>query len=274
MVVTEAAIVELGTPDAAAAMALSQEAHWNQTEDDWLLFLTQGKVFGIRDGEGALVATAALLPFGGGQAWLSMVLVTAQARRKGLATRLVQACLDVAAAQGLTSWLDATRDGAEVYGRMGFSTVTTLHRMRHAGTGSDKDTVALTAGTVGELLVRDRDVAGFDRGDLLHSLAGRKASHIAMCGRALGLVRDGRVARHIGPVFADDAASALDLVTAIVAAGSAPHMLDAAAAEEAFVTGLTACGWTLERSFLRMRFGQDRSATERLPFAVAGPEFG
>ena len=105
------AIVELGPADASAGLALSTEAHWNQNEADWRFFLTQGTVFGVRDESGDLVATAALLPYTSGNAWISMVLVTANWRRRGLATRLVDACLEAAAKQHLTTWLDATPDG-------------------------------------------------------------------------------------------------------------------------------------------------------------------
>ena len=59
-------IVELDVDDAQAGMALSTEAGWNQNEDDWRFFLSQGAVFGMRDGP-RLVATAALLPYSAGQ---------------------------------------------------------------------------------------------------------------------------------------------------------------------------------------------------------------
>ena len=87
-------IVELGVGDAQAGLVLSTEAGWNQNEADWRFFLSQGIVFGMRDG-GRLVATAALLPYSAGNAWISMVLVTADFRRRGIATKLVDACLDV-----------------------------------------------------------------------------------------------------------------------------------------------------------------------------------
>jgi hypothetical protein len=88
-------------------------------------------------------------------------------------------------------------------------------------------------------------------------------------------VRDGRVARHIGPLFADDAASALAPVKSIVGAEPrSSHLLDASAAEETFVEDLVTSGWNLERSFLRMRFGGDDVESARVPFAVAGPEYG
>ena len=79
---------------ARAGLQLSTEAHWNQNEADWRFFLTKGIVFGMRDNDGQLVATAALLPYTSGNAWISMVLVTESWRRRGLATRLVDACLD------------------------------------------------------------------------------------------------------------------------------------------------------------------------------------
>ncbi|WGR91128.1 GNAT family N-acetyltransferase [Bradyrhizobium sp. ISRA435] len=76
------AIVELGVDDAPAGLALSTEARWNQNEADWQFFLSHGIVFGVRDGD-HLIATAALLPYSGGNAWISMVLVTASWQRRG-----------------------------------------------------------------------------------------------------------------------------------------------------------------------------------------------
>ena len=124
-------IVELGVDDAQAGLVLSTEAGWNQNEADWRFFLNKGAVFGLRDGD-RLVATAALLPYSAGNAWISMVLVTADFRRRGIATKLVDACLDVAKRRGLTTWLDATPAGASVYGPLGFTPTLQLRRLRLA----------------------------------------------------------------------------------------------------------------------------------------------
>ena len=123
-------VVRLGPDDAIEGLALSTEAQWNQNEADWRFFLGQGTVYGVRADGGRLVATAALLPYGAGNAWISMVLVTAKWRRRGLATRLVDACLDVAIKQRLTTWLDATPAGARVYGPLGFTPTLQLRRLR------------------------------------------------------------------------------------------------------------------------------------------------
>ena len=75
-------------------------------------------------------------------------------------------------------------------------------------------------------------------------------------------------------MFADDAAAALALVDAIVRSETSPLLLDAVASQGAFLDGLTAGGWTIERPFQRMRFGPATVTGEEMPFAVAGPEFG
>ena len=122
-------IDRLGVEDADAGLVLSTEAHWNQTIEDWRFFLREGVVFGIRDGA-RLVATAALLPYSGNNAWISMVLVTESHRRRGLATQLVDACLEAARERGLTSWLDATPDCAAVYGPLCFVAILQLRRLK------------------------------------------------------------------------------------------------------------------------------------------------
>ena len=102
-------------------------------------------MFGVRDGDGQLVASAALLPYTSGNAWISMVLVTANWRRRGLATRLVDACLAEAAKQGLTTWLDATPAGARVYGPLGFTPTLELRRLRLENPGATESRRAFHA---------------------------------------------------------------------------------------------------------------------------------
>ncbi|MHC4054635.1 GNAT family N-acetyltransferase [Bradyrhizobium sp. 25ACV] len=273
MAVTDAPhIVQLGVDDAIAGLALSTEAHWNQTDEDWRIFLRDGVVFGIRDGM-RLVATAALLPYSGNNAWISMVLVSGKHRRRGFATRLVDACLETARQNGLTSWLDATPDGAAVYGPLGFTPTLQLRRLKLLKPARAEAPPSSSA-TLDALRIRDRRATGFDRTALLSAFAQRSGSRIVGAHGAIALVRDGRTARHIGPLLANDAAAALALVDTIVRSETSPLLLDAVASQAAFLEGLTASSWTIERPFQRMRFGPATVTGEEMPFAVAGPEFG
>jgi GNAT superfamily N-acetyltransferase len=265
-------VTKLGVEDAIAGLALSSEAHWNQTEEDWRVFLHDGIVFGIRDGA-RLVATAALLPYPGNNAWISMVLVSATHRRRGLATRLVDTCLETARKNGLTSWLDATPDGAAVYGPLGFTPTLQLRRLKLVNPARETSGSPAVA-TLDALCARDRRATGFDRTALLTGFAQRSGSRIVAAHGCIALVRDGRTARHIGPLFADNAAEALALVQAIARSETRPLLIDAVASQAAFLEGLTASGWTIERPFQRMRFGPATTTGEDMPLAVAGPEFG
>ena len=266
------AITQLGAGDVAGGLALSTEARWNQNEADWLFFLSKGIVFGMRD-RSRLVATAALLPYTASDAWISMVLVTESWRRRGLATRLVDTCLNAATKLGLTTWLDATPAGTAVYGPLGFTPTIQLRRLRleHA---SSPAAAALPAGKIDELITCDISAMGFDRSELMQELAGRPTSRLVSSGDAMALVRDGRGARHIGPLFATTSAQALALVRDIVAGEQGAILIDAVANQNQFLEGLTSSGWTIERPFQRMRFGRATTKGAEQPFAVAGPEFG
>jgi GNAT superfamily N-acetyltransferase len=270
------AIVPLGPDDARAGLALSSEAHWNQNEADWCFFLAFGSVFGVRDDDGELVASAALLPYSDRNAWISMVLVTESRRRRGLATRLVDACLAAAASQSLTTWLDATPAGATVYGPLGFLPTLQLRRLRLEQAMSTKAEAPPSLSPCGldAFIARDRLAMGFERRALLREISGRPHSRLVSGHEALALVRDGRKARHIGPVLADAPERALALVNDIVRCESGPLLIDAVDEQTEFLHGLTGSGWRIERPFQRMRFGRANAQAAQPPFAVAGPEYG
>jgi GNAT superfamily N-acetyltransferase len=270
------AIETLGADDARDGLVLSTEAHWNQNEADWRFFLTKGTVFGVRDGGGRLIATAALLPYTSNNAWISMVLVTQNWRRRGLATKLLDTCLQAAAKHELTTWLDATPAGATVYGPLGFKPTLQLRRLRFAGPISPMTTQPRLAANsrLDDLIARDHSAMGFDRGALLRELGGRSGSQIVSHGSATALIRGGRTARHIGPLFAGDAGSATALVETIARSETGPVLIDVVSEHDELLKNLTSSGWAIERPFQRMRFGGAPMQDAEPPFAVAGPEYG
>src|SRR5207344_1872372 len=109
--------------------ALVREARWNQLAADWSIFLALGRVYALQSGEVRIVATTATLPYGTRFAWISMVLVAGDYRRRGLATRLMRRAMDDLAAAGLVAVLDATPDGRAVYRALGFQDSWGFHRL-------------------------------------------------------------------------------------------------------------------------------------------------
>ena len=77
----------LGAEHIAGCLELSKAANWNQNEADWRLMLAIGYGWGISLADGTLIASTLVLPYGA-FAWISMVLVLPEHRRKGHAMRV------------------------------------------------------------------------------------------------------------------------------------------------------------------------------------------
>lgn len=279
MAVTDAlTLTELGAEDILAALALSDEADWNQTGDDWALMLRHGHAVAFRDGGGRPIASALALPMGSSLGWLSMVLVAAAWRQQGLATRLVEDCAAWLERRGLAPVLDATPAGAAVYGRMGFAAIGALTRWTRPAHGEaphDSGVEPATAADLDRILAYDGAVFGAERRFVVADLLSRgPVSLIAPEGGFL-LSRPGRRAIQIGPVFARDEPSAGRLLEAALARLDGPVVLDAFDAQAAFAARLRRLGFTPQRSFSRMLRGAPIGFGDAVrAFAAAGPELG
>ena len=268
------AIERLALQDAPSGLALSREAGWNQTIEDWCLFIETGSTFGLRGSDGRVIASAALLP-SPPVTWISMVLVARTHRRRGFASRLLRYCLDETARRRLSPWLDATPAGAKVYKAFGFvDSGWGLQRLRRSA-ASGRIRAGAPAVDVGDLIRADRATLGFDRSHVLARLAGREGSRVAGTERALALVRDGDRARHIGPVIAENETAAIPLLRAVIDAEPGPLVVDVANGCSEVDAFLRSRGFGFERSFTRMTQGL---SFVPLPcgasMAAAGPEFG
>lgn len=107
--------------DIPLGLRLARQAGWNQIESDWRRFLTmQPDGCFVGELDGTPIATTAAFIFGP-VAWIAMVLVDAEFRRKGVATALLKHALDFLDRHGVrTIRLDATAAGQPVYEKLGF----------------------------------------------------------------------------------------------------------------------------------------------------------
>lgn len=268
--------VILGPADVPEGLALSDAAGWNQTADDWRLFITQGRVFGLRDGDaGPLVATAAALPYEGGIGWVSMVLVNAAWRHQGLATALMARCVAHLRTLGATPVLDATPAGQQAYLRIGFEDGFALARWE--GTVAAPEGHATPAADAAVVQALDAQANGCGRGFLLADFlqrAGTRA-HLSPARTGFVIAREGRRATQIGPLVAEDESSALSLLQAALAGVSGRVFLDVPDRWAALRAWMEQAGFTRQRAFVRMSLGAApiASVNDRL-FVLAGPEFG
>jgi GNAT superfamily N-acetyltransferase len=278
----------LRVEDLGDAEALVREAGWNQIAADWRIFLDLGKVYAIRTSAGRAIATAATLPFDG-FGWISMVLVTQEFRRCGLASRLMRRCIDDLVKARRVPVLDATPDGRQVYRNLGFKDTWSFHRFalrEHRPPPSAEPPPADIAITPIDDAVwrqlRDYDAAAFgaDRGALLARLRGRLPA-ADLCawrdGKLAGFLlgRDGRTCAQLGPLVADDEAIARALLVRAVDAVAEPLYVDIADAHPGIRSWLEARGFTTQRPLTRMVYRRATGFDDPMrTYAVVGPEFG
>ncbi len=265
----------LGEADVTRAMELSREANWNQTVSDWMLFVRLGSVFGLEQ-DGALVATAAIMPYGDDRGWIGMVLTRKTHRGKGFGTMMLNHCLGVLEAEGRAALLDATPAGEPLYRALGFTGLWSSTRWRGQGTGPTPDEGAATSSTGREQAVtKDGAAFGTERGDLLSDFAARVPQAFQSQSDAVCFGRDGDRATQIGPLACRSEAAGLKLLDAALSRVEGTVILDipdAARMTAAFVEGK---GFARERPFLRMIKGECANLdTDWRHTAIAGPEFG
>lgn len=270
-----APLVELRATDARAGFALSEEAGWNQTVEDWSLLIRLGRAYGIPDPAGRLVATALAVPYPSAFGWIGMVIVHEPYRRRGLASRLTERTIAELRDRDLVPFLDATPAGQAVYERMGFRPVDALARWRGPGGGAAaQELLPLTeVQSVAEL---DAAAFGTDRSAFLEDLLQRPGalSRHDPAGGFL-LARRGRTATYIGPVVAAETATALRLLDSALAAVSGPVLIDVPDRQTDVTKLLSSRGFEKERPFARMALEHDSGFGDpTLVCAAAAPELG
>jgi len=266
----------LGPHDLADALALSDAAGWNQSAEDWAVFIGHGRVRGRRSADGALIASGAALPYGQGQGWISMVLVSPAFRHRGLASELLNEGVDWLRQAGLTPVLDATPAGAQVYRRLGF--VPGLEFQRWEGVATASSAAAeWRAADLERIAALDAAASRVGRRFLLRDLLSRSGTQAWMTpdGSGFVLCRVGRRATQLGPLVAADERAALALLMGALDAVTGPVFLDLPLRWTALADALQQRGFRTQRPFMRMALGEAPAlAGSDCLFVVAGPEFG
>ena len=278
--------IRLMTEDTIAqAMKLKQLENWSQTESDWrrLIRLEPQGCFIASIGE-RLIGTTTTTTYGRDLAWIGMVLVDPEYRRRGIATRLLGAAIDYLKSAGVASIkLDATPAGQPLYEILGFAGEVLIERWQAVAKPNQAgNRSAIEANDLSSVLAFDRRAFGADRGKLLDLLKAdsRVKPLIATApdGQVTGyvLARRGAQATYIGPLVAAGEQTATELLDG---------MLDQLAGENVsvdFHTGFKTTdamlgerGFVRQRNLLRMYYGNPSPAgTSPMIFAIAGLEFG
>ncbi len=271
----------LSKNDLDFAHGLSRLAGWNQTRRDWERFLSLGPdgCF-LAEAEGCPAGTATTTCYGGGLAWIGMVLVHPDFRRRGLGTELLLRALSyLEDERGISCVrLDATPEGRPLYEGLGFRAEWDLRRWVLEESPDPREKEIPAPAVLGpEAFALDRLVFGADRSGLLASLVDGSFSGILHADGSFGLVREGERATYLGPLTAASVAGGLEIAESLIR--SCPENLPVfwdLPDENTPATELAASlGFRPVRQLTRMRRGEGNSLSDpsRL-FGLAEPGLG
>lgn len=267
--------------DIPAAMKLKEVAGWNQTEADWrhLIKLEPDGCFAAIEND-QLVGTTTTTRYADDLAWIGMVLVDPQHRRRGIATQLMETALAYLDGKVATVKLDATADGRPVYEKFGFETESLIERWRGVvptrSVGRENTAIDRDA-----LLALDRRAFNADRSRLINSLIddAQVAPVLVKDERDLltgyALARAGTRATYIGPVVTTDTRHVENLLDRVLGQLSGDGVYIDFNDECGLSSSVLANrGFVKERDLIRMSRGLQSVKTSPLVIAIAGPEIG
>ena len=274
--------------DLPFADSLRATVGWNQTLADWQRFLRmepQGCF--LAEWGGAPAGTATTVVYGSDLAWIGMVLVHPEYRRRGIGGGLLLKCIEHLRARRVRCIkLDATPQGRPVYENLGFTVEWTLRRWETdlsslAPMAPDPRIRAWAEADAPLLGSLDTRAFGASRHELILALTRQSCCALAYESQpdvpaGCGMVRPGARASYLGPVSATSPQAGIALVEALTAQRrTGPVFWDIPDLNEVAVGWAERHGFSVQRSLTRMWLGDNRRpGNPREQFALAGPELG
>lgn len=246
--------MELGDID--VMLSLVELAGWNQTRVDLTrLFEHQPGGCFVAEVLGRPVGTITTTSHGRDVAWIGMMLVHPDVRRRGIATALMQRAIDWLLESGISCIkLDATPEGAAVYAQLGFRAEYGLKRYVRAG--RDSGTPITTTTKDFQVPALDAQAFGADRSDYVKRLA--NDSRVVSFANGYGMLRAGRVAVYLGPVIAESNERAQPIVERLLDGITQTVYWDLPDSNAEAVCTANALGFEPVRTLSRMWLGSHR----------------
>jgi len=270
------------TKDLELGLSLSRQAGWNQTEADWLrlmYFEPEGCFVAELDGSAVGTTTTCVLDH---VAWIAMVLVDENHRRRGIGTHLLRHALDHLDRRHVsTIRLDATGLGRPIYETLGFIPEYDLARYKGIAPSFPALPTAADASSdaYSDIIEFDKMITGTNREKMLTRLFEefpRRLRTLRREGKIEGYLtmRPGANAVQIGPCIAlKDAGLAL-LCDALGRCAGKYVFIDIPYNNAGAVKIAESSGLEIQRCFTRMYRGERVNDKLEALWASSGPEKG
>ena len=280
-------IRQMDSEDIATAMSLKNAESWNQTENDWRFFLEHDpELCLVASLKNEVIGTVTAINYQNRIAWIGMMLVSSDHRRKGVGHKLLCSIID-RLADCNSIGLDATPAGALVYQRLGFEEVLGLIRMSTQAIRVSKlesyvgSVEPIKGSDISEVCLMDAKAFGAYRSDLIQNLVKNSPGHCLRAkreGKVVGFIlgRKGTRYTHLGPVVADSLEDAKALVSQVSKKiEGSPTVVDVPADWSEWQSWLPKLGFSQQRTLSRMYLRPNRTGGKsNLQYGICGPEFG
>jgi predicted GNAT family acetyltransferase len=227
--------------------------------------------------------TVTTTSYGRELAWIGMMLVHPDERRRGIGTQLMRAALDYLRGRGIQCIrLDATPAGLPVYEKLGFVSEWTLTRHRAVAAPSSRTSEVRDLVEADWPATEQLDTAAFgvSRVRVLRSLAERSEAALVWIRdgaiEGYGMRRPGSNCDYLGPLVCTSPESAHSLIAALLSSASGrPVFWDVPDANDAAGKIAQHFGFEPVRPLTRMRLGPDHVTSDpRAQLGIADPSVG
>lgn len=270
---TQLHIRQMTPGDIDLAMSLKDQVGWNQTPDD-IRRLVEYEPEGcfIAEADGVPVGTVSTTSYGTKLAWIGMMLVLPEYRRRGIARKLMQTSIEYLKSRGVTCIkLDATPLGQPLYEQLGFHAEWGFQRWELEG--DEVASFASEGAIPTEQLALDEEAFGADRSRWVSSVA--DGCRVFAASSGYGMLRPGSVATYLGPVVIRNASEVEPLVTEMLATVAGRVFWDIPTGNEVSENLAAELGFQPVRQLLRMWTGDGNvEGRPDLQFALLDPTTG
>jgi GNAT superfamily N-acetyltransferase len=270
---TQLHIRQMTLGDIDLAMSLKDQVGWNQTPDD-IRRLVEYEPEGcfIAEVGGVPAGTISTTSYETKLAWIGMMLVLPDYRRRGIARQLMQTSIDYLQRRGVKCIkLDATPLGQPLYEQLGFHAEWEFQRWEREG--ENAPSFPLDGDLPAELLAIDEVAFGADRSKWLNSVA--SGCRVFTTQSTYGMLRPGSAATYLGPVVSEDSSEVAAMVVEMLSAAEGRVFWDIPTGHDLSEQLAAQHGFQPVRQLLRMWSGDVNVAGRPdLQFALLDPTTG